>query len=156
MTAVMDLAIHQRNEPVVLADIAARQGIPQAYLGRLFALLNRGGLVQGLRGPGGGYVLARDPKNISLSDILEAVDENIETMRCGGRTNCQAMQECLSHGVWRTLSDRIREVLADISLADAISGASVSRVTMRQIEDLGRARMQAGEEDHESKTAHLS
>lgn len=153
VTAVMDLAIYQRAKPVVLADIAERQGIPQAYLGRLFAQLNRSGLVKSRRGPSGGYMLARPPEKISLADILQAVDEHVETMRCGGQTNCQTMQECLSHGVWRVLGEKIRDVLAEMSLAEAIKGASVGRVVKRQTIDWVVAH---GELKNEPKTAHLS
>lgn len=135
MTAVMDLAIYHQTKPVTLSDIAARQGIPHAYLGHLFAKLKSGGLVKSQRGPSGGYVLACPPEDISLSDILEVVDEEVRTMRCGGETNCQAMQQCLSHNVWQDLGEKIQNVLAGISVADMIKGASVDRVIKRQMTD---------------------
>ena len=156
VTAIMDLAIYQQSKPVVLADIATRQGIPQAYLGRLFTLLSRSGLVKSHRGPSGGYLLARPPKDISLSEILGAVNEDVRTMRCDGKTNCQKMQECLSHGVWDILGQRIREVLAGISVADAIKGASVDRVIKRQTEDWARMERAELREHNEGKATHIS
>lgn len=135
VTAIMDLAIHQKAKPVILSDIAARQSISQVYLGRLFARLTHSGLVESRRGPSGGYTLARKPEDISLADILDAVEEDIYMMRCGGQTNCQQTKECLSHGVWETLGQRIRGVLVEISVADIIKGSSVDTVIRRQTAD---------------------
>ena len=136
VTAVMDLALHQTaDQPVTLAEIAARQGIPQPYLGRLFAQMHRRGLLDSHRGPCGGYTLRRAAEDICLADVLDAVDEGIDTMRCGGRMNCQDNKECLTHAVWEKLGARIRRMLLELSLADLAADLSVRRVAERQLHD---------------------
>lgn len=132
VTAMLDLALNASSGPVALADIAGRQGISLAYLEQLFAKLRRGGLVQSVRGPGGGFVLALPPAEVDLARIVESVDESIEATRCGGAGNCQDGEVCLTHGLWSELSARIREYLAGISLAALIERREVRRVARRQ------------------------
>ena len=134
VTAVMDLAIHQSARPVTVAEIAERQSIPKPYLRRLLAQLNRYGLVDSQRGPKGGYTLQRAPQEICLAAVLDAVGESINTMRCAGRMNCQGNQQCLSHAVWEKLSESIRCLLREISLADLVSDTPVRKVAERQLQ----------------------
>ena len=116
VTAMLDLAIHQEHGPIALADIAHRQGISLSYLEQLFAKLRKRGLVTSVRGPGGGYNLARPPLEIYVAEVITAVDESVDTTRCGGAHNCQNNGPCLTHHLWHDLSDRIYDYLNHIDL----------------------------------------
>jgi len=97
VTAMLDLALHYKDGPITLADISQRQGISLSYLEQLFSKLRKQGLVDSTRGPGGGYRLSRDANQIAVADVITAVDEKVETTRCGGLSNCQDDQQCLTH-----------------------------------------------------------
>lgn len=132
VTAMADLAIHHDNDPIALADIAARQSISLAYLEQLFARLRRHGLVQSARGPGGGYRLSGPADQISVADVIKAVDEAVDATRCGGQKNCQGTERCLTHDLWEGLSVQIETFLSGISLADLVQQPSVKLVSRRQ------------------------
>lgn len=132
VTAMLDLAYHSEKRPVTLTDIAKRQHISLSYLEQLFARLRRAGMVEGVRGPGGGYQLSRDASQINIAEIIVAVDEAIDSTRCSGKGNCQNNQPCLSHDLWLGLSEQIREYLASISLQDVLQRKSVRQVAERQ------------------------
>ncbi|MGH8604773.1 MAG: Fe-S cluster assembly transcription factor [Gammaproteobacteria bacterium] len=132
VTAMLDLALHQERGPITLADISARQGISLAYLEQLFVHLRRQGLVQSLRGPGGGYRLGRAAGQISVADVISAVDELVDATRCGGLKNCQAHERCLTHDLWEDLSAQIYEFLRGISLERLVQRRSVQMVSRRQ------------------------
>ena len=135
VTAMADLALHEHANgrcPVTLCDIAERQSIPVAYLGRLFSGLRRYGLVESQRGPGGGYRLARNARDISVADMIEAVDEKVDNTRCQGQVNCQDNRKCLTHVLWSDLSRRIQDVLSDVCLSDVVSDERVLAVAQRQ------------------------
>jgi Rrf2 family iron-sulfur cluster assembly transcriptional regulator len=130
---MLDLALHQTNGPISLADIAFRQDISLSYLEQLFVRLRRRGLVKSTRGPGGGYSLAHDPKDIALADIVLAVDEKVDSTGCGSGKDCQSNQQlCLTHALWAALNDQIKGFLAGLSLAETISRSSVREVAARQ------------------------
>ena len=84
VTAMMDLALHDNDGPVTLSDISSCQGISLSYLEQLFSLLRQSGLVQGVRGPGGGYRLSKPPTQINIAEIIDAVDEKIDVSTCKG------------------------------------------------------------------------
>lgn len=132
VTAMLDLAYHSEKRPVTLTDIAKRQHISLSYLEQLFARLRRSGMVEGVRGPGGGYQLSRSADDISIADIIAAVDETIDSTRCGGKGDCQNQQPCLTHDLWMGLSDQIRQYLASISLHDVLERKNVRQVAERQ------------------------
>lgn len=121
VTAMLDLAIHHGNGPIALADIAQRQGISLSYLEQLFSRLRKRSLVSSVRGPGGGYILARGTSDIHIAEVIAAVDENVDTTRCGGAHNCQNEGPCLTHDLWHDLSTRIYEYLDRISLQDLVN-----------------------------------
>jgi Rrf2 family transcriptional regulator, iron-sulfur cluster assembly transcription factor len=135
VTAMLDLAFHGRDRAVTLNEIAARQTISLSYLEQLFACLRRAGMVQGLRGPGGGYQLCLKESEISVADIIAAVDEQIDATRCGGKSNCQGDQACLTHDLWTGLSTQIRDYLEEISLAELLDKQHVQQVAKRQQQD---------------------
>lgn len=120
VTAMLDLAINRENGPITLSDISKRQGISLSYLEQLFSKLRRNGLVDSARGPGGGYRLSRDAGEITVVEVIEAVDENISADHCKGMKNCRDGQGCLSHELWTELSCQIREFLSNITLAQVI------------------------------------
>jgi Rrf2 family iron-sulfur cluster assembly transcriptional regulator len=132
VTAMLDLAIHDRGQPTALADIAERQSLSLSYLEQLFAQLRRGQLVSSVRGPGGGYQLARQPSRINIAEIIHAVDEPVDVTRCRGRGDCQNGCQCLAHELWMGLSTQIREFLESISLADLVEKPDVLDVSAVQ------------------------
>lgn len=136
VTAMLDLAFHSQSRPVTLTDIATRQTISLSYLEQLFARLRKAGMVKGVRGPGGGYKLSRDADDINIAEIIAAVDEQVDSTKCGGKGNCQNNQHCLTHDLWMGLSDQIREYLKGISLGSLLERELVSEVAKRQDHDL--------------------
>jgi Rrf2 family iron-sulfur cluster assembly transcriptional regulator len=132
VTAMLDLALHYDQGAVTLAEIARRQNISLSYLEQLFARLRRAGLVDSVRGPGGGYNLARDPAQISIAEVIVAINENIDARRCGGQANCNGDERCLTHQLWEDLSDRIYDFLAGINLGTLVTQPEVREVAARQ------------------------
>ena len=132
VTAMLDLAVHQAEGPITLADISRRQGISLSYLEQLFAKLRRRNLVNSVRGPGGGYTLQREPSEIFVAEIVDSVDENVDATRCSGRADCQHGEMCLSHQLWSELSDEIHHFLAGINLASIIEKREVKIIAARQ------------------------
>ena len=120
VTAMIDLALRQNNGPVTLAAISERQKISLSYLEQLFGRLRRYGLVESVRGPGGGYCLARPDADITIADVVRAVDEMLDATQCGGLQNCRQAQRCMTHELWSTLNDRIYEFLSSVTLADEV------------------------------------
>lgn len=136
VTAMLDVAIHASKHPVPLADISERQEISLSYLEQLFSRLRRNQLVTSVRGPGGGYRLARDARLISIGDVIQAVDESVDATRCQGQSNCQQGERCLTHSLWTELSERISQFLGNISLADLMEKGDVKQVSNRQLEQI--------------------
>jgi Rrf2 family iron-sulfur cluster assembly transcriptional regulator len=132
VTAMLDLAIHHDQGPITLADIAQRQDISLSYLEQLFARLRKRALVSSVRGPGGGYHLARNASEIFVAEVIAAVDESVDTTRCHGGHNCQDNQRCLTHDLWQDLSNRIYDYLSGISLKELMSRRGVQEVAGRQ------------------------
>ena len=132
VTAMLDLALHAQEAPVPLADISQRQGISLSYLEQLFAKLRRQGLVSSARGPGGGYRLSRDSKEIAISEVINAINEHVDARRCGGLGNCQDDEPCLTHELWSDLSQQIQDFLTNISLGDLVERREVREVSARQ------------------------
>ncbi len=129
--ALVDLAAQDSSLPVTLADIADRQEISLSYLEQLFAKLRRGGLVKSVRGPGGGYLLARPAAETRISEIILAVDEPIRATRCtpGQPFGCRSNKSrCLTHDLWEELGNQIYLYLSSVTLADVV-GLSVTRTS---------------------------
>lgn len=134
VTAMLDLALHEDCGPVSLADISGRQEISLSYLEQLFAKLRRAGLVNSVRGPGGGYQLKREGSTIFIAEIIDAVNENTDSTACQGKANCQQGESCLTHTLWNDLSEQIHSFLGKISLAELVARGDVQRVSKRQDE----------------------
>ena len=121
VTAMLDLSLNYGLGAITLADISERQGISLSYLEQLFARLRKQGLVSSSRGPGGGYRLSRSAEDITVLDVISAVDEKVDSTQCEGRKNCHGDEKCLSHELWQSLSDQIRVYLDGITLAEVVS-----------------------------------
>ncbi len=132
VTAMLDVAIHAATGPVPLADISERQGISLSYLEQLFSRLRKHGLVNSVRGPGGGYRLGKCSAEIAVADVISAVDESINATKCSGRGNCQGGNQCLTHNLWEGLSTRIEDFLQNIFLAELVEQKDVKTVSQRQ------------------------
>ncbi len=146
VTAMLDLALHQDDGSICLADISRRQSISLSYLEQLFAKLRRQNLVTSVRGPGGGYRLNRMPSEIYIAEIVDSVDEHVDATKCSGRADCQHGDICLSHQLWSELSDQIHGFLSGIDLASIIERREVQQIAARQdanIEEIARMPMTA-------------
>ena len=120
VTAMLDLALHAAKGPVTLAGISERQKISLSYLEQLFGKLRRRALVESVRGPGGGYNLAREASLISVADIVHAVEEPLDSTQCGGRENCHENQRCMTHDLWEELNTAVQGFLSGVSLAQLV------------------------------------
>jgi Rrf2 family iron-sulfur cluster assembly transcriptional regulator len=120
VTAMIDVAMHGTKGPVTLAGVSERQQISLSYLEQLFGKLRRHGLVDSVRGPGGGYRLARGAETVSVADGIVAVDEPIDATQCGGRENCLDDRRCMTHELWAALNGHIFEFLRGVTLAELV------------------------------------
>lgn len=117
--AMVNLNLHSAGSPVTLRDIATREDISLTYLEQLFVKLRRGQIVKSVRGPGGGYVLARPAGEIRVDEIIDSVEESLVPVSCMDQKNgCACDDQCVTHNVWHGLGERIRTFLASITLAD--------------------------------------
>jgi Rrf2 family iron-sulfur cluster assembly transcriptional regulator len=132
VTAMLDLALHKDQGPVSLADISQRQAISLSYLEQLFAKLRRGSLVSSVRGPGGGYELQGGSESIYIAQIVDAVNESLDSTKCKGAGDCQGGETCLTHYLWEDLSEQIHTFLEGISLADLVAKNEVKRISKKQ------------------------
>lgn len=132
VTAMLDLAIHYGQGPITLADISQRQGISLSYLEQLFSRLRKQGLVDSARGPGGGYRLSREAGQISIVEVINAVDEKVDVTKCAGEGNCHDNDRCLTHELWMDLSSQIHDFLGGITLGDLVKRRDVQEIAERQ------------------------
>jgi Rrf2 family transcriptional regulator, iron-sulfur cluster assembly transcription factor len=120
VTAMIDLALRQHTGPVTLAGIAERQKISLSYLEQLFGKLRRNHLVASVRGPGGGYCLAKPMTNMSVADIIQAVDETLDATQCGGRGDCHDDHPCMTHNLWTSLNQKMFDYLRSVTLQELV------------------------------------
>jgi Rrf2 family transcriptional regulator, iron-sulfur cluster assembly transcription factor len=147
VTAMLDLSIHASKGPVNLTEISQRQAISLSYLEQLFAKLRQRNLVSSVRGPGGGYRLARPQKDIHVAEIIDAVSESLDTTRCLGKGDCQQGETCLTHHLWQDLSDQIHAFLTNISLADLVSKREIELIARTQNERLKQQEKQQEQDE---------
>jgi iron-sulfur cluster assembly transcription factor IscR len=121
VTAMLDLALRHGKGPVTLAGISERQDISLSYLEQLFGKLRRHHLVDSVRGPGGGYTLAKPLDTVSVADIIRAVDEPVDATQCGGKENCHEDHRCMTHDLWTSLNKKIYEYLDSVTLAELVA-----------------------------------
>ena len=130
VTAMLDLAMRQNRGPVTLAAISERQHISLSYLEQLFGKLRRAKLVSSVRGPGGGYNLAQSAQQITVADIVTAVDEPLDATQCGGKENCHEERRCMTHDLWATLNEKMYDYLSSVTLADLVAHQSGKPVSV--------------------------
>ena len=130
VTAMVDLAMRQTRGPVTLAAISERQHISLSYLEQLFGKLRRAKLVSSVRGPGGGYNLAQPTPQITVADIVTAVDETLDATQCGGRENCHEETRCMTHDLWATLNEKMYDYLSSVTLADLVAHQAGKQVAV--------------------------
>jgi len=118
---MVDLSMRQARGPVTLATISERQHISLSYLEQLFGKLRRAKLVNSVRGPGGGYNLAKPIADITVAEIISAVDEAIDATQCAGKENCNDDRRCITHDLWATLNEKMNDYLGSVTLADVVS-----------------------------------
>jgi Rrf2 family iron-sulfur cluster assembly transcriptional regulator len=129
VTAMVDLAMRGGNGPVTLATISKRQKISLSYLEQLFGKLRRNNIVESVRGPGGGYYLARPGNKISIAEIVVAVDEPLDATKCGGKGNCLGEdQPCLTHDLWMGLSEKIYSYLEEVTLQQMVDSQNLRKL----------------------------
>jgi len=139
VTAMADLAMRGGKAPVTLAAISERQKISLSYLEQLFGKLRRNNIVESVRGPGGGYYLARPSSKISIAEIVIAVDEPLDATKCGGLGNCQGdEQPCITHDLWMGLNKKIYGYLEEVSLQQLVEnyanrGQQSTPITMKKM-----------------------
>lgn len=133
---MIDLAMRHGNGPVTLAEISGRQRISLSYLEQLFGKLRRHELVESVRGPGGGYCLARDMSTITVAHVILAVDEPIDATQCAGKENCLDDQKCLTHDLWATLNERIFEYLESVTLRQLVEKQAAKEAGVSQVQDM--------------------
>ena len=136
VTAMVDLAMQPGRGPVTLAEISQRQKISLSYLEQLFGKLRRRALVDSVRGPGGGYCLAKDMAQISVADIILAVDEPIDSTQCGGKENCHDGQKCITHDLWTNLDQHIVDYLSAVTLKQLVDEQKAKQNDVVQVQDM--------------------
>ena len=121
LRTLMDIAIHQNEGPVNLQDIAERQGISAKYLWQVIHVLKTAGLVRGLRGPRGGYVLVREPASISLLEVIQVLEGPVCLVECADNPDsCSRAEACVARTIWNDVSQVIRNALEPITLAEIL------------------------------------
>ncbi len=120
VTAMLDVAMYGQDAPVTLSNIAERQRISLSYLEQLFGRLRRQSLVDSVRGPGGGYQLAKAASETSVAEIIHAVEEPLDSRQCGGKENCHGESRCMTHDLWEDLNQTVNQFLSGVYLADLI------------------------------------
>jgi Rrf2 family transcriptional regulator, iron-sulfur cluster assembly transcription factor len=138
VTAMIDVAMHNGDGPVTLAGVAERQKISLSYLEQLFGKLRRAGLVDSVRGPGGGYNLARSSEGVSVADIITAVDEPIDATQCGGKENCMDDRRCMTHELWANLNAHIFTFLSSVTLEHLVRQQDKQDVAVLQDQRAGK------------------
>jgi Rrf2 family iron-sulfur cluster assembly transcriptional regulator len=152
VTAMIDLALQHGSGPVTLSEISSRQKISLSYLEQLFGKLRRASLVESVRGPGGGYCLAKDLASVTVSEIILAVDEPIDATQCGGKENCRDEQKCLTHDLWATLNQRIFDFLGSVTLQQMVDEQKAKEAN----KDAGVAQMHDMREKTGKRTTAVS
>ena len=135
VTAMIDLALNDSEGPVTLAEISERQKISLSYLEQLFGRLRRRELVASVRGPGGGYTMARKTQDVTVAEIIRAVDEPIDATQCGGRENCRDERKCITHDLWASLNEKIFEYLNSVTLAQMVVKAKADESKVIELKD---------------------
>ena len=134
--AMVDLAMQPGSNPVTLAAISQRQKISLSYLEQLFGKIRRCALVNSVHGPGGGYRLAKESGQVSIAEIIHAVDEPLDSTQCGGKESCRDGEKCLTHDLWANLNQHIVEYLGAITLKQVVDKQKAKQISVVQVQDM--------------------
>lgn len=139
LRAVIDLAMYAKNEPVSLSDVAERQNISISYLEQLVAKLKKAGIVQSTRGAQGGYALAKAPEEISVGEILRALEGSLSPVDCSavdgeGETECSASNFCVTKYVWKRINDSINDTVNNMFLSELLEESNNVKSDATQVE----------------------
>ena len=136
VTAMVDLAMRHGSGPVTLAEISSRQKISLSYLEQLFGKLRRRQIVDSVRGPGGGYLLGKEMRDLSVAEIILAVDEPIDATQCGGKENCHDDNKCITHDLWASLNQRIFDYLGSVNLQQLVDDQRAKEAGITPMQDM--------------------
>ncbi len=136
VTAMVDIGMRHGTGPVTLAEISGRQKISLSYLEQLFGKLRRRNIVDSVRGPGGGYCIARDMAQLTVADIILAVDEPIDATQCAGKENCKDEEKCLTHDLWANLNTRIFDYLESVTLRQLVDNQRARDAGIAPVHDM--------------------
>lgn len=136
VTAMVDIGMRHGTGPVTLAEISGRQKISLSYLEQLFGKLRRRNIVDSVRGPGGGYCIARDMSQLTVADIILAVDEPIDATQCAGKENCKDEEKCLTHDLWMNLNARIFDYLESVTLRQLVDNQRARDAGIAPVHDM--------------------
>lgn len=145
VTAMVDLTARGSRGPVTLASISERQGISLSYLEQLFGKLRRNKIVESVRGPGGGYYLARPANGITTAEIILAVDEPLDATSCGGRGDCHDERACITHDLWMGLNEKIFDYLESVSLQQLVDSHNKKNAEVKPVSMDNTSKAQAAE-----------
>lgn len=129
VTAMIDLAMNAQNHAVKLNAISERQKISLSYLEQLFSKLRRAGLVESIRGPGGGYILGKPADAIDIAQIIAAAEDKLDATLCSGKANCNSGAPCLTHDLWENLNQTIDNYLRSVTLASLLAQQQPDKAT---------------------------
>ncbi|MCC2625696.1 MAG: DNA-binding protein [Burkholderiales bacterium] len=134
VTALLDIAIYSKDDqPMTLYAISDRQGISISYLEQLFVKLRRQGMVKSYKGPGGGYILSKSLDQLKVSEIIKAVDDDMDARTCHGLKNCKDNNKCLTHDLWNDLTNHVYRYLDSVSLFDLVNKANQNNSQLQKI-----------------------
>lgn len=140
LRAVLDLALNSEQEAVALSSIAERQSISISYLEQLIAKLKKAGIVNSIRGAQGGYILAKATEDISVGDILRALEGDLNPVDCaeviGGEATCSSSDLCVTKYVWKRISDSINDTVDEIKLSELVRESKEVRQNHQSVEKI--------------------
>lgn len=131
VTAMLDLVLHDDGTPIKVEALAKRHGIPAPFLERLTGMMRQKGLLKSVRGPGGGYLLGKSPEEITVADIIHAVDDDFDARRCQGKGNCHKGVTCLTHHLWEALNHEMFSFLNTMTLAKLSQLPNIQSIALR-------------------------
>ena len=133
VSALVELSILESSGPVSLSDIATNQNIELNYLEQLFRKLRIAGIVKSIRGRNGGYTYAKNPSNITIKEVMHAVDEVLDATKCNGTSACHNGKKCSTHDLWHDLNILVEDYLEKITINNLVESSDSPYINYREI-----------------------